>query len=353
MAGIIYEDIIKDIYIGGCIMSEQKNYNRYEDEIDLRELFMVLWKGKRLIIATTLVFTILAGIITMFFINPVYEAKLDILVNFPEIVNTKYGEYKMLMTTNEQYVNLIHSNDVIKATMQDMNYDISKSSIGSLSSGISVIKDDKKPNSFTIKIQAGTPDEALNISSSLYKNYISFLNSMIKSRSVEYFSDYYSIELRKNEDELNSNTILLEQYKKMLDKIPQTINQKDALESINIGSVDYVVLENIINENYKKVELDIINLEQVIYNLESKINLSKQYLDELGQIKASIVNNDELASEYFKVINTSIQLPSEPVAPNSKVSPSTSLNVIIGAVIGGMISVIYVLIKKYWFTEVK
>lgn len=334
-------------------MSEQRNYNRYEDEIDLKELFMILWKGKKLIIAITLIFAILTAIITMFFIDPVYEAKLDILVNFPEMVNTKYGDYKMLMTTNEQYVNLIHSNDVLKATMQDMNYDISKSSIESFSSGISIIKDDKKPNSFTIKIQAGTPDEALNIASNLYKNYIIFLNSMIKSRSVEYFSDYYSIELRKNEDELNSNTVLLEQYKKMLDQIPQTINQKDALESINIGSVDYVVLENIINENYKKVELDIINLEQVIYNLENKINLSKQYLDELSQIKASIVNNDELATEYFKVINTSIQLPSEPVTPNNKVSPSTSLNVIIGAVIGGMVSVIYVLIKKYWFTEVK
>ncbi len=334
-------------------MSEQKNYNSYEDEIDLRELFIVLWKGKKLIIAITLVFTILAGIITMFFIDPVYEAKLDILANFPEMVNTKYGDYKMLMTTNEQYVNLIHSNDVLKTTMQDMNYDINKSSIENFSSDISVIKDDKKPNSFTIKVQAGTPDEALKIANNLYKNYISFLNSMIKSRSVEYFSDYHSIELRKNEDDLNSNSILLEQYKKMLDQIPKTINQKDALESINIDSVDYVVLENIINENYIKVELDIINLEQVIYNLENKINLSKQYLNELDQIRDSIANNDELATEYFKVINTSIQLPSEPVAPNNKISPSTSLNVIIGAIIGGMISVIYVLIKKYWFTEAK
>ncbi len=345
--------MLYDIYIGGRIMSEQKNYNRYEDEIDLRELFMVLWKGKKFIVSITLILAVLSGIITMFFIDPVYEAKLDILANFPEIVNTKYGEYKMLMTTNEQYVNLIHSNDVLKATMQDVNYDISKSSIENLLSGISVIKDDKKPNSFTIKVKAETPDDALKIASNLYKNYINFLNSMIKSRSVEYFSDYYSIELRKNEDELTSNTILLEQYKKMLDQIPQTINQKDALESIDIGSVDYVVLENIINENYKKVELDIINLEQVIYNLENKINLSKQYLNELDQIRDSIASNDELAKEYFKVINTSIQLPSEPVAPNNKISPSTSLNVIIGAVIGGIISVIYVLIKKYWFTEVK
>ncbi len=334
-------------------MSEQQNYNRYEDEIDLKELFMVLWNGKKIIIAITLIFAILTGIITMFFIAPVYEAKLDLIVNFPEIVNTKYGEYKMLMSTNEQYVNLIHSNDVLKLTIEDLNYDLSKNSIESFSNRISISKDDKKPNSFTINIKANSPNEALQAANTLYKNFIEFLNTTVKTRSADYFIANFSTELKKDEDSLESNKKLVAQYKEMLDKIPQTINQKDALGSLNINSVDYVVLENVINENYKKVELDIINLEQIIYNLENKINLSKQYLDELNLIKSSIAYNDDLAKEYFKVIDTSVYLPSQPVAPSSKTSPSTTLNVTIGAVIGGMISVIYVLIKKYWFTDIK
>ena len=334
-------------------MSEQQNYNRYEDEIDLKELFMVIWKGKKIIITITLIFAILTGIVTMFFIDPIYESKLDLIVNIPETFNTKYGEYKMLMSTNEQYINLIKSNDVIKNTMKDMNYDMSKSSIESFSSKISITKDDKKPNSFTIKVLANNPDEALQFAINLYKNFISYLNLTIKTRSADYFINYYSTELGKDEDSLKSNNILLEQYKKMLDKIPQTINQKDALSSVNINSVDYVVLENIINENYKKVELDIINQEQVIYNLENKITLSKQYLDELNLIKSSIANNGELVSDYFNVVDESVHLTSEPISPSNKTSPSTTLNVIIGAVIGGLISVIYVLIKKYWFTETK
>ncbi len=334
-------------------MSEQQNYNRYEDEIDIKELFMVIWKGKLVIIAITLIFAILTGIVTVFLIDPVYEAKLDIIVNIPETFNTKYGEYRMLMSTNEQYINLIQSNDVLKNTMEDMNFDMNNSSIQNFSSRISITKDDKKPNSFNIKVQASSPDEALQATISLYKNYIDYLNKTIKTRSSDYFINYYLTELKKDEDSLKSDNILLEQYKEMLNEIPQTINQKDALGSININSVDYVVLENILNENYKKVELDIINLEQVIFGLENKINLSKQYIDELNQIKISIANNDELSLEFFKVVDESVHLTSEPIAPTNKTSPSTTLNIVIGAVIGGMISVIYVLIKKYWFTKTK
>lgn len=334
-------------------MSEQQNYNRYEDEIDLKELFMVLWKKKLIIVSITLLFAILTGIFTMFFIDPVYEAKLDILVSIPETVDTKYGQYKMLMSTNEQYINQILSNDVLKLTMEEMNYNMSESSIESFANKISIIKDDKKPNSFTVKVKANSPEEALKVAKSLYKNFIDFLNVTVKTRSAEYFIALYTTELKKYEVNLELDNKLLEQYKDLLSKTPQTINQKDALNTLNINSIDYVVLENVLNENYRKIELDIINLEQQIYNLENRINISNQYIDELNQIKNDIATNGEFASEFFKVIDTSIHLPSEPVAPSQKTSPSTVLNVVIGAVIGGMLSVMYVLIKKYWFSESK
>jgi len=112
-----------------------------------------------------------------------------------------------------------------------------------------------------------------------------------------------------------------------------------------------MVLENIINQNYTKVELDIINTEQTIYNLEDRINVVNQYLNELNKIKDDIINNKGLVNEYLTSINRSIQLPSAPVAPTAKTGPSTSLNTVIATVIGGMISVIYVLIKKYWFNN--
>ncbi len=90
-----------------------------------------------------------------------------------------------------------------------------------------------------------------------------------------------------------------------------------------------------------------------IKKFKDKINVIKKYLNELNDINTSIVNSRTLVNEYLTSINRSIQLPSAPVAPTAKTGPSTSLNTVIAAVIGGMISVIYVLIKKYWFIDEK
>ncbi len=333
-------------------MNEQQHYDNYEDEIDLKDLFMVLWKSKKVIIAITLVFAILTALITKFVIDPVYEAKIDLVVNMPLTVNTKYGDYTMMMTTNDQYIDLIRSNNVIQQTMQDLSLDLGKNSIENFSERISITKDEKKPNSFTIKVTANSPKDALTAANALYKNYIIFLDTSVKLKCSEYFINYYTTELSKNQISIDTNSKLLKKNHDLLLQIPQTINQKDALEKINAGSVDYVVLENIINENYKKVELDIITIEQTISTLQNNIETYEQYLTELNQIKENVKTNS-LETNFCEVVETSVFLPSQPVAPSHKVSPSTALNTVIGALIGGMISVIYVLIKKYWFTEVK
>lgn len=334
-------------------MNDGQNFDRHEDEIDLKELFIVLWKGKRIIIIITLIFAILSALVTKFLIPPVYEAKLDLLVNFPETVSTKYGEYTLLLTTNDQYINLFYSNNVINKTIQDMGYDVKENTIENFTKRISIIKDEKRPNSFTVKVKANNSKEALDLANILYKNYLILVNANTKLRSVEHFIEFYTINLSKSDDELKSNKTLLERNKKMLESMSQTIDQKKLMDSINSSTINYMVLDNLINQNYKKVELDIINTEQTIYNLEDKINIAKQYLNELNKIKDDIISNNGLANEYLTSIDRSIQLPSAPVAPTAKTSPSTLLNTVISVVIGGMVSVIYVLVKKYWFNDEK
>lgn len=334
-------------------MNEGQNFDRHEDEIDLKELFMVLWKGKSIIIILTLIFAILSALVTMFLIPPVYEAKLDLMVNFPETVSTKYGDYKLLMSTNEQYINLFYTNSVISNTIQDMGYDTNEYSVENTAKKISIVKDKERPNIFTVKVKANNPKEALDFINALYKNYLILVNTNTKLRSAEHFIDTHTIELNKSTDSLNSNKVLLGQYKKQLESISQTINQNSLMGAIESSNINYMVLENIINQNYKKVELDIINIEQAIFSLEDRVNVLNQYLSELNQIKNDIVNNNGKVDEYLTSINRSIQLPSKPIAPSSKSSPSTSLNTVVAAVIGGMLSVMYVLIKSYWFSEEK
>ncbi len=334
-------------------MNEEQNFNRYEDEIDLKELVMVLWNGKKTILIATMIFAILSALVTMFFISPVYEAKLDLLVNFPETVSTKYGDYKLLLTTNEQYINLFYDNSVISKTISDMGYDKNTTTIEGLSDRITIEKDKDRPNIFRIKVKANDSQEALTLANTLYKNYLILVNANTKLRSVEHFIDTYTTDLSKSAESLKTSKILLEQYKKQLESISQTINQNSLLGAIESTNTNYMVLESIINQNYKKVELDIINTEQEIFNLENRVNVVNQYLAELAEIKNDIVNNNNLANKYLTSINRSVQLPSEPVAPSQKSSPSTTMNTLIAAVIGGMLSVMYVLGKNYWFSNVK
>jgi LPS O-antigen subunit length determinant protein (WzzB/FepE family) len=61
-------------------MEERNNMqNYYEDEIDLREIFAVLWKWKWTIIGVTLAFMVLAFAYSKFFVDPIYEARAVVI----------------------------------------------------------------------------------------------------------------------------------------------------------------------------------------------------------------------------------------------------------------------------------
>ena len=103
-------------------MSEiQNNANTYEDEIDLRELIMALWRSKYIIISIAIIAAILTGLYSMFMLSPVYQTRLDIVINMPEQYPTRFGDYTLPLTTNDQYINLITSNQVLTNTIRDMD----------------------------------------------------------------------------------------------------------------------------------------------------------------------------------------------------------------------------------------
>jgi LPS O-antigen subunit length determinant protein (WzzB/FepE family) len=76
---------------------------------------------------------------------------------------------------------------------------------------------------------------------------------------------------------------------------------------------------------------------------------------ELDELKSKVNSYKEsgdyskLDTDFVKVTKTNIYLPSDPIVPSSKTSPSNARNVIIGALLGGMVAVFVVLIKEYWF----
>lgn len=344
----------------------QNNVKYYEDEIDLKELIMALWKRKKMIMAFILIAAIFAGSFSMFILLPVYETKLNIIISMPEVYHTKYGEYKLPITTNEQYVNLITSNDVLFNTIKYMGYDSSKISIEKLNKRIIVEKYEASVNtvrnSFTVTVSADNPEESLKLAQSLFKNYIEFMDVMTKERAVNYYSDYFNVELKAMQNLLDIERETLKKNEELLSKTPKIID--DARSNVEIrsplnGNSDYVVPVDTINPNYIKVENDIVQSKQNIYGMESTMKKYSQYLDELDAEKHAIAKYyeagrvEKLVSSVIGVVETSVYLPSPPVAPTQKTSPSNALNTVIGAVIGGMIGIMVALAKEYWFKEDK
>lgn len=341
--------------------NSQDNIQYFEDEIDLRKIIMIFWKQKIKIICVTLIVAILSGLFSMFILKPVYDTSLNIIISIPEIYTTRYGEYKLPITTNEQYINLIKSNDVIINTINDMGYDSNKVSIDNLKKRISVATGSSTPNtvqnSFTVTVSADNPKESLKLANQLYDNYIDFVDVMLKDRAVNYYYNDFSVKIKTLENLKATTQEILAQNIELLSTIPQTINQKDAMGEVKAGINGYVVLENIINPNYTSLENTIIENKETIITTESTIKEYAKYLEELTVEKAAIAKFyelgqvDKLESNLIDLVKTSIYQPSAPVAPSYKTSPSVAQNAVIGGVLGLMLGSMFVFLKAYMKKE--
>lgn len=342
--------------------NQNNTHHAQPDEISLQELFMALWRQKILIIAITLVAGLVTGLISVFLITPVYHARLNIIINMPETHHTKYGDYTLPISSNEQYINLITSNDVLQNTIFDMDYNPEELSIEALRKRISIVQPDNKntvQNSFTINIASDNPEDARRLANTLYKNYIEFLDVMVAEGTASYFRNYYSVQLSSLEDQLESDKELLAKNIELLDNTSMTIDQREAMNEIlsSDNTTDFIVMGNIINPNYTELELDIIEIKQAINTSENTMNQYNLYLNELDATLSAIEGYYEtgdftrIDKSFVSITNSNIYLPSEPVAPSSKTSPSNTRNVIIGALLGGIVSVLIALVKEFWFIE--
>ncbi|TWH79366.1 Wzz/FepE/Etk N-terminal domain-containing protein [Sedimentibacter saalensis] len=342
----------------------QNNVQYYRNEIDLKELILALWKRKKMIISFTLVFAILAGLFSKFVISPVYDTKLNIVISMPEVYSTRYGDYTLPITTNDQYIKLITSNDVLINTIKDMEYDTVEISLEKLRKRIAIGNVDTKTNtiqnSFEVTVSADNPEESLKLAQTLFANYIEFIDVMTKERAINYFINNFSMNIKSLENKLKSTRDILSTNEELLAETPQIITKGEASIEIQTqltDKSDYVVPVNTVNPNYIKIENDIVENKQSINIIENSIMMNNQYISELGVEKQALNKYYEtgrakkLESSVIGVVETSVYLPSPPVAPTQKTSPSNSLNTIIGAVIGGMIGVMTALIKEYWVKE--
>lgn len=350
-------------------MNDNNKNNEIEyqfNQISLQELFQSLWKQKIVIISITLVITILVGAFSVLMLPKVYQSKINVVISMPEVFDTKYGSYTLPISTNQQYMDLITDNEVLRRTIDDMGYDASVVSVDDLREQITIATSNtaftaegQEQNSFNVYITANNPEKAKLLAEALYSNYFEFINVMTIRGAVNYLEKYYSNDLAIQEVLLETTENILKNEEELLANTPQIINLKDAMDEIQNrnDTLEYIVLEDIINPSYVDIEANIIDNKQIVFATENAIQTDKNYLDELNDMSKNLTtyeetnNAEDLKDNSLRVSKTNIYLVSKPIASNHKISPHNALNTIMGGIIGIIIGIFVALVRQYWFKK--
>lgn len=324
-------------------MNEMQNNEQLYTEIDIQQILILLWKHKISIALITFAITIFTIIITVFFVQPVYESNQTIAINMPSTITTKYGDYSPIFTTNNQYINLICSNSVLIKTMKDVNLDTNYLSVDEFAKKIKINSNKDEPNTFYISTRANSKELACDIANNLFENFVDYLDKIIELNCTNYFINDYKTKINNLESNIQLNKLLLSENENLLKTIPMTVSTDNFN---NIVSDNTIILESIVNENYVKVESNIIDLKQSIISMQNSIDEYNTLIKELEE-NAEQIDTENYNSILSSAINVNINLTSEPIQPNSRISPSISFNACLAFLIGLIVSILYILFKDF------
>jgi len=267
-----------------------------EDEIDLRELFQILWKKRLFIIIFTIFITIIA-IIYAYLKAPIYQVKSYIEIGY--IDKQAIGIIENL----EQRLKVIFMKDL-------KDKDFSKGVVTSIN------KEKGVKNFLEITTEAFSNDIALELNQEVLKfiqsyfkiiieEYIDFIDSAIfeKQKELNVLQTYGTSPIKEMEDVSNISHISLENkisfYTKNLEKYSNEIEKltKKSLDTQNTQTSMYVSMQVL---NYQNL---IINTQSQIINTQNQINRVLQLTKEIRELslkKAEYnLSNAKLVGGYF------------------------------------------------------
>ena len=282
----------------------QENKNLIEDEIDLRELFQIIWNKKILIIFFTLFITIISG----FYIHsktPIYEVKSYIEIGFID--------KEILEDSNsiEQKLRVIFS-------MDDFNIELNNLENG-IVSFIKQIKNVKnlleiKTEAYSNQVALTKNKEVLNYLQNLYEpkieQYKVIINNDILNTKREI--NFIQEKMKSIYEKIVLNTDSLNNYIKEVNKLNKTL-ESDKSSSSLIISIQLLNYQNLIantQNEIKDLELQIIELKTRTTQLNEKIEIlsfkrSEQNLSNMRLLGEYILNNNPIKPKKSLTITVS------------------------------------------------
>ncbi len=307
-------------------LNNQPEYNYDYDEIDLRDIFKTLGKWKYTIISVTLICMFLSAIVSLFFIDPVYEASamvapasastlaernnisylvtgddFDRITDSKKISDSLDSIIKLTQVDVTRYTALLTSNHILWCTIKELNL---KTTPAKLKEQIRV-ETNKDDDVSQVTVSHTDPKMAAQIANSLVNQTAAYLKDL-------------------NDQKMNKLLKNLEEQ--------QTVAQVRAEEAfIKLKEFE---AGNATSDTIQK-EIEIRKLQHEVDRREDILNSLNSKIFEMKVVQSFTSVEDMI------VMLSAATVPQNPVKPNKK------LNVAIAGVLGLMIAVFGVFLAEY------
>lgn len=301
----------------------ETQHQQYDyDEIDLRDIFRTLGKWKYKIISFTLVCMLLSGIVSWFFIKPVYEAKVVVALasitpltgsgNYSYIIKEDLDNGSSKISDNiddlvrlsqvdtGKYQQLVTSINVLNNTIKEQKLNIKA---GSLKNNIKIAETKEKNGVIEISVQSKDPEKSARIANTLVAQTIDYLSD-INNRKIEGLRKTLESQLLSARSDLDTAFTSLQEY-----QIKSADTQNNEKTRVIKSEIEK-----------KRLETEVKRNEDLVNSLSSKI----------------------IELEIFKSLNSAenqIIVLSKATVPDAPIKPKKILNLAIATVLGLMVSV--------------
>ena len=371
-------------------MQENARHNVYEDEIDLKELFLTIWKKKIFIVVFTAIITILA-IIYVSFKTQIYEVKSVIKIGH---IKNSLSEYSSTNTLLEPSAILEQKLKLIYGVDDPRRYEFIEDGVVSK---ISTIKNVE--NFIEITTEAYSNEKALEKN----KEVLDFIQNEYKYKidefvqktdikikdiesKIKYAKEVKRVDLEQNIEKINTqmlpriekeiellksvelvslekklefNREKLKEYEAEVARISKQKsgdNSQNMLMAVQLLNTQNLILsvqnsiENLIREKENLINIKLVDLEKTKENIinetlrKAKVELEINFLKELDDL------NDSLELEKLKLTNDSFrnsELVSDYIVNDFPVKPKKSLTIAVAFVTGFILSIFLVFFMQF------
>ena len=346
--------IIKHFTFNICDKNTMNNISQttnHNDEIDLFELCLTLWKNKWAIITITFLSTIIATIIAFVGTKPSYQSEIKITPPFIyqiDVLNNgvmrenKDSNLPILNSVDTQSVYNILINKLNSTDLQrqffEKNYvpkqngtiEITQANFTNFQKKLAIRLSNKELNHYAITFTTNNPQESYELTN----EFITLANEVAKNIVRKNRQAEINLLMSNLQNAIHGvKTELTATYSNEVENLQ---NAYEIAEKLNITTP-----KEVITEPYMQGTEVLAN--RINFLIKQKNNFSNSAEYNLLTANLSIYQNIKLPTiDAFSIYNTDTTavVPEKPIKPNKK------LIVIIGFLFGAILSVMIVLIRQ-------